>query len=150
MPPLGVSVKSDPNAEATPATALPPPGDISVGATSNANRIGQTQAMRLAQRFPNEVYKKPALREPLVVAYPEDAARSYTEARIAVLLVIDADGKVLETSLFPDEPQFGPSIQASLRGAHFTPAEADAKPVAHWTILEFVFTMRRPPTPRLR
>ena len=109
---------------------------------------GTTQALRLAQRFPNGVDTKPRLLDPLVVPYPPRAARAHREARVSALLIIDADGKVLETTLLPDEPLFGPTVRDALAGAKFKAAEAESRPVPHWIVLEFVFKMR--PVPRSR
>src|SRR5215831_8733588 len=125
-----------------------PPGDVAVGAAETAEPMGHAQALRLAQRFPQAVAKPPQLRDPLVVPYPARAARAHREARIAALLIIDADGKALEATLLPDDPLFGPTVEDALRGAKFKPAEADSRPVTHWLVLEFVFTMRPSAPPR--
>ena len=149
--PLGVSVQADANAEAISADSPPPPGNTSVGAITDSERLGLAQALRLAQRFPRAAAKRPQLREPLLVPYPPRAARAHAEARIAVLLLLDATGRVVDTTLFPDEPMFGPTILAALNNAHFAPAEAEAKAMPYWVILEFVFNMGNPvvkPRPR--
>jgi outer membrane biosynthesis protein TonB len=119
-----------------------PPGDVAVGAAKTAEPMGHAQALRLAQRFPQAVAKPPQLQDPLVVPYPARAARAHREARIAALLIIDADGNALEATLSPDDPLFAPTVEDALRSAKFKPAEADSKPVTHWLVLEFVFTMR--------
>jgi outer membrane biosynthesis protein TonB len=148
--PFGVSVQSDLNTEAVSADAAPPPGDTSVGPITDSERLGRAQAMRLAQRFPRTAGKRPQLRAPLIVPYPPRAARAHTEARIAVLLLLDATGRVIDTTLFPDEPLFGPTILEALNGARFEPAEVEAKPIPYWVILEFAFTLRRAVPPRRR
>jgi hypothetical protein len=140
--PFGVSVQADANSEVLSANAPPPPGNTWVGAITDSERLGRVQALRLAQRFPRIAAKPPRLLEPLVVPYPPRAARARAEARIAALLLLDASGRVVDTTLFPDEPLFGPTILDVLNGARFAPAEADANPIAHWAILEFVFSMR--------
>ncbi|TMH09092.1 MAG: hypothetical protein E6H67_00065 [Betaproteobacteria bacterium] len=146
--PFGVSVQTDVNAETLSADAPPPPGDVSVGAIIDSERLGHAQALRLAQRFPRTAAKPPRLREPLIVPYPPRAARAHAEARIAVLLLLDATGRVVDTTLFPDESLFGPAIVDALNGARLAPAEADAKPMPYWMILEFVFSMRPVAKPR--
>jgi outer membrane biosynthesis protein TonB len=132
--------------EATPDTvavdAPLPPGDVAVGAADNAEAMGHTLALRLAQRFPERVGKAPQLQAPLMIPYPPQAARARREARIAALLVIDASGTVLETTLNPDDTVFGPTVQNALAGAKFSPAEIEGKPATYWVVLEFVFTMR--------
>ena len=110
----------------------------------DSERLGHAQASRLLQRYPQVAAKTPKLRDPLIVPYPPNAARAHAEAHIAALLLLDASGKVVQTTLFPDEPLFGPTILDALAGAHFMPAEADAKPIPYWVILEFVFNMGHP------
>jgi hypothetical protein len=146
--PFGVSVQADANAEVVSADSPPPPGDTSARPITDSERLGRVRALRLAQSFPRAAAKQPQLREPLVVPYPPRAARAHAEARIAVLLVLDATGRVVDTTLFPDEPLFGPTIVDALKGARFAPAEADAKPMPYWVILEFVFSMRPAAKPR--
>ncbi len=147
-PRLGVTVQGDVNAEPLSPDSPPPPGDVSVGAVTDSERLGHAQALRLAQRFPVATAKPPRLREPLTTAYPPRAARAHAEARIAALLLLDATGRIVDTTLFPDEPLFGPAIVDALKGARFAPAEADAQPMPYWVILEFVFSMREAAKPR--
>src|SRR5258708_8075658 len=71
-----------------------PPGDVAVGAAESAEPLGRAQAVRLAQRFPRRIAKPPRLKAPLIVPYPVRAARSWRDARIAVLLLVDASGKI--------------------------------------------------------
>jgi len=151
-------MKSEPRPAAAPATgsqtptettpdavaedAPLPPGDVSVGASASAEPLGHTLALRLAQRFPERIGKSPQLQAPLMIPYPAQAARARREARIAALLIIDANGNVLETTLTPDDSVFGPTVQNALAGAKFMPAEIEGKPAPYWLVLEFVFTMR--------
>ena len=58
------------------------------------------------------------------------------------MLVVDADGTVLETTLLPDDPLFGPTVRDALASAKFKAADVEGRPVPYWMILEFVFTMR--------
>ncbi len=141
VPSLGVSVRSNVGAEIAP-TDPPPPGDTAVGAIEDSARLGHAQEMRLAQRFPRQAGNPARLHESLVVPYPPRAARAHMEARIAVLLILDADGGVVETTLYPDEPYFGPTVLDVIKGAKFKPADVDGKPAPYWAILEFVFTLR--------
>jgi len=119
-----------------------PPGDVAVGAAESAEPMGHAQALRLAQRFPQDVSRTPQLRDPLVVPYPPRAARAHREARIWALLIIDANGNATEATLLPDDALFGPTVENALRSAKFKAAEADSQPVTYWLLLEFVFTMR--------
>ncbi|MDQ6917064.1 MAG: energy transducer TonB, partial [Pseudomonadota bacterium] len=105
---------------------------------------GRVPALRLASRFPKAAYKRPRLLGTLTVPYPLRAAFAHRDGRITVLLLIDANGNVTETTLYPDDPYFSSTVLAALRGARFSPAEeASATPLAYWAILEFVFHMRR-------
>jgi hypothetical protein len=139
---LGVFMPSQTRADVATADA-PPPGDIAVGAIDDVDLIGRGQALRLATRFSKPAVKRPRLNKSLVVHYPTQAAYGHIEARIAALLIIDADGRIAETTLYPDEPMFGPAVRAALETARFTPAATDGTTVPYWTIMEFVFTMRK-------
>ncbi len=125
-----------------------PPGDVAVGAVDGSERLGTAPALRLAQRFRSSVNRPPRLRDPIVVVYPTRAARAHREARIAALLIVDAEGKIIETTLFPDDPWFAPTINEALKGIRLSPAAVESGPASYWTILEFVFTMRHEPAPR--
>lgn len=126
------------------ASDVPPPGDVSVGPVNDPDRLGRVQALRLASRFPQLAYKRPQLLGTLTVPYPLRAAFAHRDARITALLLIDVKGNVTETTLYPDDPLFAPTVHASLRGARFSPAEeATANPMPYWLILDFVFRMRR-------
>jgi hypothetical protein len=139
--PPGPQVPSEASA-AMPTGAQVPPGSTSVGALKDIERLGRTQALRLAQRFPKAAANPARLREPLVVPYPPRAAWEHREARIIALLILDTDGRIVETTLFPDDPLFAPTVVDVLNRARLAPAELDGKPVPYWTILEFVFTLR--------
>ena len=145
----GAAVPYEPSTEPTPSDA-PPPGDVAVGPVTDPDRIGRVQALRLASRFPQPVAKRPLLVDTLTVPYPMRAAFAHRDARITVLMLLDANGRIVETTLYPDDPFFTPTVLASLRGARFTPAEIEAKPVPYWAMIEFVFAMRRPARPPLR
>ena len=136
----------EPSTEGVSDTPVPP-GDVAVGALDSSERIGTGPALRLAQRFPRPASRPPRLRESLVVAYPARAARAHREARIAALLIVDAEGKIIETTLFPNDPLFAATIHDALRDIRLSPAAIESGPVSYWTILEFIFTMR--PAPRV-
>jgi len=143
----GAAVPFEPSIEPTPSDA-PPPGDVAVGPFNDPDRLGRAQALRLASRYPERVTQRPQLVETLTVPYPLRAAYAHRDARIIVLMLVEADGRVSETTLYPDDPFFTPTVLASLRGARFAPAEIKGKPVPYWAMMQFVFTMRhsaRPP-----
>ena len=141
-PATGAAAPTEATPDAVADDAPLPPGDVAVGPTDTAEPMGHTLALRLAQRFPDRLGKAPQLQSPMMIPYPAQAARARREARIAALLIIDANGKVLETTLTPEDTLFGPTVQSALAGAKFTPAEVEGKPAPYWIVLEFVFTMR--------
>jgi hypothetical protein len=123
---------------------VPPPGDVSVGPINDPDRLGGVQALRLASRFPQRAYKRPQIVGALTVPYPLRAAFARRDGLIAALVLIDATGSITDTTLYPDDPFFSPTILASLRGVRFAPAETvDGKPMPYWAILQFGFRMRR-------
>jgi hypothetical protein len=139
----GAAVPFEPSIERTPSDA-PPPGDVAVGPVNDLDRIGRAQALRLASRYPQPVTKRPLLLDTLTVPYPLRAAFAHRDARIIALMLVEADGRITDTTLYPDDPFFAPTVLASLRGARFAPAEVKGKPVPYWAMMEFVFAMRRP------
>ena len=148
-PSPGAAVPFEPSIEPTPSDA-PPPGDVAVGPVNDPDRIGRAQALRLASRFPQPVAKRPRLLDTLTVPYPTRAAFAHRDARITVLILVDANGRIVDTTLYPDDPFFTPTVLTALRGARFAPADIKGKPVPYWAMMEFVFTMRRPPRPPQR
>jgi hypothetical protein len=145
----GAAVPFEPSIEPTPGDA-PPAGDVAVGPVNDLDRVGRAQALRLASRYPQPVTKRPLLLDTLTVPYPLRAAFAHRDARIIVLMLVEADGRIVETTLYPDDPFFTPTVLASLRGARFAPADVMGKPVPYWAMMEFVFTMRRPARPPQR
>ena len=141
-PSAGAAVPFEPSIEPTPSDA-PPPGDVAVGPINDLDRIGRAQALRLASRYPQPVTKRPLLLDTLTVPYPLRAAFAHRDARITVLMLVEADGRITDTTLYPEDPFFTPAVLAALRGARFAPADIKGKPVSYWAMMEFVFTMRR-------
>jgi hypothetical protein len=148
-PSAGAAVPFEPSLEPTPSDA-PPPGDVAVGPVNDLDRIGRAQALRLASRYPQPVTKRPLLLDTLTVPYPLRAAFAHRDARITALMLVEADGRIIDTTLYPDDPFFTPTVLAALRGARFAAADIKGKPVPYWAMMEFVFTMRRPARPPQR
>ena len=134
-----------PGGAPTKAGAAGPDVNISVGMIDDPLRLGPPFGpyyfIALAQRFPARVAKPPMLRASPVVMYPRAAAQSGTEARIAALLTLDADGKIVESKLIPEKTLFASAVQDALKNAEFAPAEIEGKPVPYWAIVEFVFSI---------
>jgi hypothetical protein len=136
--PGGGPVRSGPNS---------PDVSVAVGLIDDPARLGPDYVVRLAQRFPERVSKTPLLLGSPIVMYPAAAMAAGAERRIAALLTLDADGRIVDSQLVPDDPMFGPVVQDALKNAQFAPAEIDARTVPYWAILEFVFTLERPSAP---
>lgn len=139
--PGGGPVRSGPNS---------PDVSIAVGLIDDPARLGPDYLVHLAQRFPERVSKTPQLLGSPIVIYPAAAMAAGAERRIAALLILDADGRIVDSQLVPDDPMFGPVVQDALKNAEFAPAEIDTRTVPYWAILEFVFTLERPSAPAPR
>ena len=136
--PGGGPVRSGPNS---------PDVSVAVGLIDDPARLGPDYVVRLAQRFPERVSKTPLLLGSPIVMYPAAAMAAGAERRIAALLILDADGRIVDAQLIPDDPMFAPVVQEALKNAQFAPAEVDTRTVPYWAILEFVFTLERPSAP---
>ena len=124
-----------------------PDVSVAVGLIDDPARLGPDYVARLAQRFPERVSKTPLLLGSPIVMYPAAAIAAGAERRIAALLTVDANGRIVDLQLVPDDPLFSPAVQDALKEAQFTPAEIDTRTVPYWAILEFVFTLERPSPP---
>jgi uncharacterized protein YhhL (DUF1145 family) len=140
-----------PGSAPTKAGAGGPDVNISVGMIDDPLKLGPVYGayyvVALAQRFPQRVGKAPALRGSPVVMYPRAAAQSGAEGRIAALLTLDEDGKIVESKLLPEKTLFTSAVQDALKSTEFAPAEIDGKPVPYWAIVEFVFSIDHPAAP---
>jgi hypothetical protein len=121
--------------------AADPPVMITSRAVPNAIELGTRYAQLLAQRFPDPVAKRPEILTSLVLLYPRPAIDAHAQARILALLTISETGEIIEQTLIPNDPIFGPAVSEALKEARFSPAEIDAKAVRYWTILEFEFSI---------
>lgn len=142
-----------PNAsEATSnADAADPLGSIVSGPLKDSFALGPLAAAEIALRYPTRADRQPRLLGTVVVNYPLPALRARIERRVAVLLAIDTTGAIKSARVIPDDPDFGPAVLASLKGARFLPADIEGKPIPYWAALEFLFTipaLSRPPVPR--
>ncbi len=136
--PGGGPVRSGPNS---------PDVSVALGLIDDPARLGPDYVVRLAQRFPERVSKTPLLLGSPIVMYPAAAMAAGAERRIAALLMLDADGRIVDAQLVPDDPMFASVVQDALKNAQFAPAEVDTRTVPYWAILEFVFTLERPSAP---
>ncbi len=125
---------------------LPPPppadlGNVAVGPTADLSPFGAATKLRLAALYPVTPGRLPRLKRTLTVVYPDLALRDGSSAKVAALLLLDAQGKALETIVEPDDPIFAPLIREVLTDAEFHPAQAADTPLPYWIALEFVFTI---------
>jgi len=154
--PIESAIPRPPQTEPTPGGGpirsgpSSPDVSVAVGLIDDPGRLGPDYVARLAQRFPQRVSKTPLLLGSPIVMYPAAAMAAGAERRIAVLLMLDANGRIVDSQLVPDDPLFGPVVQDALKDAQFTPAEIDTTTVPYWAILEFVFTLERPSAPAPR
>ena len=114
-------------------------GMVAVGKIDPHDRLSPAQEKKLGPHYPVSVSRGPELRATLTVAYPYEALRRRQDQRILALLTLDERGRVLDTTLSPNDPQFGPAVLNALKDATFTPAEVGATQVPYWIVLEFVF-----------
>ena len=155
LPPLRDIIELTPRQAQTPVRAPPPgpvqrpgtdrpPVSISVRLSDDPSRLGADYALALAQKFPRRASKPPALLGSLSVVYPPAALDAGTEGSVAALLNLNAQGRVLDSTLLPEGGLFAPAVADALKTAEFTPAEVDGKPIAYWAIVEFFFSIAHP------
>jgi len=135
-----------PGRSSAPTGQGSPDLSIAVGTIDDPARVGQDYVTQLAQRFPERAQKVPMLLGTPVVVYPQTALERGAQGRVAVLLTLDADGKIVDSKLMSDAPLFSPTVLEALKDVKFAPAEIDGKPVAYWSIVEFVFLTSRTTT----
>ena len=137
--PVG-SMQSAPAAGASIAPgAVDPRHGVTGGVILNPAKVGRHYAEALAQLFPDRPARRPQLKSPPVLDYPRAAIETRTQARIAAILTIDERGEIVEKTIVPYDPVFGPVVSEALEDTHFSPADTDGIPVRYWVILEFVF-----------
>jgi len=118
-------------------------GMVAVGKIDAQERLSPPQKKKVGPQYPASVSRGPQLRATLTVAYPYDALRRRQDQRILALLTLDERGRVLDTTLAPNDPQFGSAVLNALKDATFTPAEVGATQVPYYIVLEFVFRIDR-------
>jgi TonB family protein len=120
---------------------------VAVGTIGDAAMLGSRYASDLAQKYPTRPSKEAMMLGSLGVAYPYEAQRAGIEGRFAVVVNLDARGRVTSKEMVIDDPIFGPVMLDALNSASFSPAEVDAKPIPYWIIVEFIFSIGRPTPP---
>jgi outer membrane biosynthesis protein TonB len=120
---------------------------VAVGTIPDPAQLGPDYVSQLAQRFPNPVQTVPMLLGAPVVAYPRAAAESGIQGRFAVVVGLDAQGRITDAKPVVDDALFGPVMLDALKNAQFAPAQYDGNPVPYWAIVEFVFTIGKTAAP---
>ncbi len=127
-----------------PRRPPPPPanlGNVAVGSMTDLSPFGAATRLRLAALYPVKPGRLPRLKRTLTVVYPDLALRDGSSANVGALLLLDAQGKAMETIVEPDDPIFAPIVREALTDAEFHPAQAADTPLPYWIALEFVFTI---------
>jgi hypothetical protein len=119
---------------------------VAVGTLSDADALGPRYAAELGQRFRTRAQKEPVLIGSPVIVYPQAAVEEGIQGRFAVVVGLDADGRVTDSELVVDDPLFGPVMRTALKEREFAPGEIDGRRAPYWTIVEFIFTIGRPAT----
>jgi len=129
-----------------PALSGPTTPDVSVAVKTitDPSLLGSRYVTDLAQRVPTRASEDAALIGSPGVIYPRAALEQGIEGRFAVLVTLDAKGKVTSSELVVDDALFGPVMLEALDTAQFIPAKVQGKPVPYWAIVEFIFTIGRP------
>jgi hypothetical protein len=122
-------------------------GRIAVGNSLDPRDFDAAITALLAERYPYTPARLPRLVGGLPVLYPLKAARAGTNQRIKMLLLLDANGTILQMQSAPEDPLFAAAVVAALRNAQFAPASFEGKPVPYWAILDFRFDIDGPTGP---
>jgi hypothetical protein len=131
----------------TVSGATTPDISVAVKTISDPSLLGSRYVTDFAQRFPTRATKEPAMVGSPVVVYPHAALEQGIEGHFAVMLTLDAAGKITSSELVVDDALFGPVMLDALNSVRFTPADVYGKQVPYWTIVEFIFTIGRPVAP---
>jgi TonB family protein len=84
----------------------------------------------------------PRVRQQPVAAYPIQAKRLRKEAKVEVRVLVDENGKVLDTELIGSpEYGFGAEAERAIRAASFFPAQKNGVKVKMWTVVSIQFSL---------
>lgn len=155
LPPLELPLETTNRRSHLPALAPPPgplsrpgtdhpPISISIKLIDDPSQLGAEYALLLAQKYSRRASKAPALLGSLAVVYPRAALDAGAEGSVAALITLDAQGRVVDAKLLPEDGLFAPAVAEAIKSAEFTPAETDGKPVPYWAIVQFYFSVAHP------
>jgi outer membrane biosynthesis protein TonB len=142
----------EPGLSTAPATIqanpqLVPVGKISYGFGNGARRFGADLAKDMAVRYPTRPARLPSVSGSLSALYPAKAAAEGRSQELSALLSIDADGRVVDIRVLPNDSAFVPAVIATLKNARFQPATIAGKAIPYWAVLDFTFTIDGPTGP---
>jgi hypothetical protein len=137
--PVGAAQSAPTTGASVAPGIVDPRHGVTGGMILDPAKVGPRYAAALAQMFPEPPARLPQLKSPPVLSYPRAAIENRTQARIAAILTIDERGEIIDKSIVPNDPVFGPVVSEALEDTHFSPAETDGNAVRYWAILEFEF-----------
>lgn len=120
-----------------------PDVSIAVGTIPDPAQLGPDYVAQLAQRYPDPVQRTPTLLSMPGVVYPPTALEAGVEGRFAVVVALDARGRVTDAKLVVDDALFGPVMLDALKKTEFAPAQYDGNAMPYWAIVQFTFTIGR-------
>lgn len=120
-----------------------PDVSIAVGTIPDPAQLGSDYVAQLAQRYPDPVQRIPTLLSMPGVVYPLAALEAGIEGRFAIVVALDARGRVTDAKLVVDDALFGPVMLDAVKKAEFAPAQYDGNAVPYWAIVQFTFTIGR-------
>jgi protein TonB len=87
------------------------------------------------------VFTPPRLQSPPRPRYPSAARRLRQAARVRVRVLVDIEGKVIETELPGPDAGFGfdSAAETAAKRARWLPATRNGEPVESWTVLTIEF-----------
>lgn len=142
----------EPGLSTAPATIqasaeFAPVGRISYRFGDGARLFGADLAKRMSARFPEVAARPPRIDGSLSAMYPVKAAREGRSQALSALVSIDADGRITDVRVLPDDPVFAAAVMAAVRNARFQPAQVLGKPAPYWAVLDFTFKIDGPTGP---
>jgi hypothetical protein len=105
----------------------------------DAIATGEASADAIAPFRAGAADTPPHLPDTFLVGYPAAAFDGAVEGTQRVLVLVSVEGTVDFVVFEQEHPWFGPTIEAALRSAPFSPARRNGDPVPGWLALQFEF-----------
>jgi len=92
-----------------------------------------------------QLTQRPTILRQINPSYPEDARRAGREGTVFISVLIDEQGKVLQTKLLKSSgtASLDSTVMSAARQFLFSPAEKNGKKVKVWMTLPFVFRLKK-------